>query len=239
MNAESLSLAAIVLSPVSFILAAVAYWRSGGKQDVRAVQRELEMLRAKQQQLAESVSQAIETAYALSREHLATARENLRKLRHEAVEGLEKQTQAAQEQLETLAARLEQGAKSAVSQTVAVAQSAEHAVTKRVRRLEARVTILQAKSRATRAAHLAKKRDFANADDLLREAVFEFDRARQILGDDHAYAELIGALKHSLHEAAGAIRAQVEVAFHKAELALRDADRLISRLEVDETAAAR
>ena len=57
----------LVLSLVSLVLAAVAYWRSGGHRDLRharlELERKIETLRAKQDELAESVAQALSAAY--------------------------------------------------------------------------------------------------------------------------------------------------------------------------------
>ncbi len=87
---------ALVIALISLALASVAYWRSGGKQDVQSIQtslqRELETLRAKQKELVESASQSLAAAYDRSRQRLAATRENLRKQKEEAVEGLEKRS---------------------------------------------------------------------------------------------------------------------------------------------------
>ena len=59
---------------VSFVLAAIAYWRAGGKQDVenakRELERKIEALRAKQKDLTENVLQRIAQAYERSRQRL-------------------------------------------------------------------------------------------------------------------------------------------------------------------------
>ena len=56
-----------LIAVVSFVLAAIAYWRAGGKQDVenakRELEREIEALRAKQKDLTENVLQRIAQAY--------------------------------------------------------------------------------------------------------------------------------------------------------------------------------
>src|SRR5439155_21314623 len=103
--------ASLVISLVSLCLASVAYWRSGGKQDVQALGREVEALRAKQKELAESVAQSVAAAYERSRKRLQVAREQLRQLKDEAVEGLEQHVKQAQEQVEALAQGVEAGAK--------------------------------------------------------------------------------------------------------------------------------
>ena len=124
--------AAFVISLTSLVLATTAYWRAGGKQDIQALGR---------------VAQAIAASYDKSRQRLQIARNHLRQLKEEAVEGLEKQVQLAQDQLETLARRLEEGAKSAKDATATAARNVEQAIALRVRRIEARTMLLRPKPR--------------------------------------------------------------------------------------------
>ena len=231
--------ASLVISLVSLCLASVAYWRSGGKQDVQALGREVEALRAKQKELAESVAQSVAAAYERSRKRLQVAREQLRQLKDEAVEGLEQHIKQAQEQLEALAQRLEDGAKSAKHATVAAARSVEEGIALRVRRVEARATLLQAKAKATRAVGVAGKRDFLRAEQLLEQATGLLRNARETLGDDHAYDQLLDAVKLALREATTAVRTQAEDVRKKIEQVLADTDRLVSTLEADEAKSAK
>src|SRR5258708_36300891 len=93
----------IFLSLLSLGLAATADWRSGGREDAKRARREIERLRAKQHELAESLGQSIAAAYEASRQRLQFAREVLRQTKEEAIRGLEQQLHRAQMQLEALA----------------------------------------------------------------------------------------------------------------------------------------
>jgi len=232
---------ALIISLLSLALAATAYWRAGGKQDVEharlEIKREMELLSARQKEFAESVSQSIAAAYETSRQRLQVAREHLRQLKDETVEGLEKQVKRAQEQLDALAQRLEEGAKSAKDATVAAARNVEEAIALRVRRIEARATLLQAKAEATRAVSSAAKKDFQRAEQLLEEATESLRSARETLGEDHAYDQLLDAMKLALREATSTVRKQAEDVRQKIEQVLADTDRLVSRLESDEDKA--
>ena len=216
--------AAFVISLTSLVLATTAYWRAGGKQDIQALGR---------------VARAIAASYDKSRQRLQIARNHLRQLKEQAVEGLEKQVQLAQEQLETLARRLEEGAKSAKDATVAAARKVEEAIALRVRRIEARATLLQAKAKASRAVSSAAKKDFERADQLLEDATELLQSARETLGDDHAYDQLLDAMKLALREATTAVRAHAEDVRQKIEQVLTDTDRIVSSLESDEDQAAK
>jgi len=232
---------ALIIALISLALASVAYWRSGGKQDVQnlqcSLQRELEALRAKQKELVESASQSLAAAYDRSRQRLAVARENLRQQKEEAVEGLEKQVKLAQSQLEALAKRLEESARAAKDLTVSAAHSAEEAIALRVRRMEARATLMQAKAKATRAQSAAANREFERADQLLAEAADLLRDARETLGDDHAYDAKLEAIKSSLREATNAVHTHAEDIRKRIEQVLADTDRIVSTLESDETKA--
>ncbi len=109
----------------------------------------------------------------------------------------------------------------------------------RVRRVEARATLLQAKAKATRAVGVAGKRDFLRAEQLLEQATGLLRNARETLGDDHAYDQLLDAVKLALREATTAVRAQAEDVRKKIEQVLADTDRLVSTLESDEAKAAK
>lgn len=236
-----LATTALIIALISLGLASVAYWRSGGKQDVQnfqaSLQRDMEVLRAKQNELVESASQTLAAAYDRSRQRLAVARENLRRLNEEAVEGLQKQVKLAQEQLGALAKRLEETARAAKDATVSAARSAEEAIALRVRRIEARVTLMQAKAKATHAQSVAAKRQFEHADQLLTEAAALLRDARETLGDDHAYDAQLDAIKGSLRDATQAVRAQAEDIHNRIEHVLADTEKIVSTLEEDETNA--
>src|SRR5258707_7985836 len=68
---------ALVIALISLGLASVAYWRSGGKQDVpylqTSLQRDLEALRTRQKEIVDSASQSLVAAYDRSRQPLAAA----------------------------------------------------------------------------------------------------------------------------------------------------------------------
>ena len=233
-----MEVAALMVALASFGLAAVAYWRSGGKRDIEAareqLEAEMEVLRAKQREFLDSASEAIASAYDESRRRLGRNRERLRALKEEAVEGLGKQMEGAIEQLHAIAQRLEAGAKSAGESTLMVARSVEQGIARRVQRLEARTTLLYAKAKATRAVNWAQKREFERAERQLEEAAELLRTVRETLGTDHAYDEGLDAVKRALTEATGAVRARAEDTRTRIEHILAEADQLVGRLESDE-----
>jgi len=166
-----MSKAALIISLISLLMAAMAYWRAGGKQDIDNLRRETEAVRAEQRQ-------AISAAYDRSRRRLQLAREQLRQLKEQAVESLSRQTDEAGAQLTAIAERLEDGARAAKDTTVALAKSAEEGVARRARHIQARLTLLNAEARATHAIQAAKDKDFPKAEQLLDEAADLFAGSR-------------------------------------------------------------
>jgi hypothetical protein len=177
------------------------------------------------------------SAYAQSRARLTATRENLRKQSAEAVEELKRQIKRAEEQLEIIARRLEKNAETTVEAALGAAAEAERTIELRLRRIEARVLLLQAKGKINGAVHAVKAREFLRADILLTEGGELVRSARDVLGDDHAYEELIDILKTQLREAISSTRVQAQTVQAQIERVLSDADRLIETLEIDETAA--
>jgi flagellin-specific chaperone FliS len=228
----------LVLVALSLVLSAVAYWRSGGARDVQKLRAEIDALRLKQKELAENITSSLSAAYTRSRERLQAVRENLRRQKAEAVEGMEKQLQLAHDQLEALGHRLEESAGSIKSATFSTAQKIEEAIALRVRRIEARVTLLHAKAKVARAQSAAEKSDFQRADELLADAADLWHSVRETLGDDRTYDPQLDALKRALRDATAAVRARAQDSRSRIDRVLADTDRIVGALESDEARAA-
>jgi uncharacterized protein YpiB (UPF0302 family) len=226
------------LSLVSFVLAAIAYWRSGGKNDAKKLRQEVDVLRAKQKEFAESASQAVAAAFANSRQRLEDTRTHLRRLNQEAREQLQKRIKRAEEQLESLATRLEAAAQSVKNATVGAARDLEESIVRRVHRMEARARLLEAWDKAEKAVILADKQRFDDAEQLLDEAVELLRSARQTLNDDHAYDEQLDVVKKGLRTASLAVQNRAADARQKIEEVMTETDRVVCALESDEEKAA-
>ena len=226
------------LSVVSFALAAVAYWRSGGKRDAEKLRREVDDLRAKQKEFVESASQALAAAYERSRQRLQSTRESLRRLKSEAREGLQERLKGAEEQLEALAARLEAAALSAKDATVGAGKKLEESIKRRVHHIDARARLIEAWDRAALAVIAAEKNNFDRAEQLLLEATELLHTASHILEEDHIYEEQFDVVKKALRTATIAVRGRATDARQKIEQVMTETDRVVSALESDEKKAA-
>jgi surfactin synthase thioesterase subunit len=151
---------------------------------------------------------------------------------------MEKQLQLALDQLEALARRLDEAGDSVKTVAFSTAQRIEEALARRVRRLEARGALLQAKAKAARAEAAAATNDFHRADELLADAADLFQTARETLGDDRVYELQLEAMKQDLRAATSAVRTRAQDTRSRIDRVLADTDRIVSALESDETRAA-
>jgi hypothetical protein len=159
--------------------------------------------------------------------------------RRQPSRGLEQQIKRAHEQLEVLARRLEEGARSAKEATLAAARTAEEAIALRVKRTEARALLLLSKARSAQAAGPASKQEeLLHAEELLQQATDLLQTAQAILADDHAYDALLAAMKRALRDVTVAVKTQAVYARTKMDVVLIETDKLVSALEEDEQKAA-
>ncbi len=226
-----MEITALIIAIIALALAGIAYWRAGG-------QRDLETLRAKQKELTDVVLLAIEQAYEESRQTLRQTADSLRLLKEEAIEGLEQQIERAAQQLQTLERRLEESLNNARASTLSVAHNAERTLRLRVRRLEARGSLLYAKASAVLAQRWAGKGELIRAEQRLDQATALLALARETLRADHAYDEQFEIVKRALAEATTAVRAKAQDVRQRIEHVLTETDKLLGALESDETKAA-
>jgi len=200
-------------------------------------ERETGNLSNDQSKVTESPSNNISAGYEGSRARLQNAREVLRQTADEAIQGLEQQLKKEQEQLDALARRLEEAARSAPDKTVAAARQVEEGIGLRVRRIEARAMLLQAKAKTSLAVRAASKYDFPRAEQRLAEATELLRRARATLYDDHAYDDEMDDMEAALHQATTAVKEHAKDALTKIQKVVSDSDRIVGSLEVNEANA--
>lgn len=238
----NMGLAALVIAIIGLVMAVLAWWRAGGKQDVEVAQKRLneesEQLRAVHRELSEVFLFAIEGAYEESRETLQQTAEGMRQLKDEAFEGLGQELERITEQLRALQRRLDEGLKSARETTLATAQAIERSLRRRVHRMQARGSLLYAKGAATLAIRWARKEEFQRAEKRLDEATALLALARETLRADHAYDEQFEDVKRALAEATGAVRGQEQDVPQRIEHVLTETDTLLGALETEERQAA-
>lgn len=222
---------AIVIAIVSLALASVAYWRAGGRRD-------LDLWRAKQQEISETLLVALEEAYAASRQTLRQTAEGLRMLKDEAIEEVTAQVERTAQQLETLESRLAEGVQAVRASTLSAAHGMERTLRLRVRRLEARGSLLYAKASVILARRWAGRGELVRAEQRLDQATALVALARETLRGDHAYDTPFEKVKNALAEATAAVREKSENLQNRIEQVVVEMDHLLSALETAESNAA-
>jgi hypothetical protein len=165
---------------------------------------------------------------------LKRTKEQLARLKDEAIEGLEAQLEHARNQLQALERRLEEGAKSVEDSTLAAAQAAQQALIRSVHRLEAQTWILTAKGKTKSAMSRANDGDFMSAEKRLVEAIELVRDTRDILGEDRVYDAQLRIVAQSLREAVTAVRAKADDVRKRIEQVMSEADTLVSSFESDD-----
>lgn len=221
----------IAISILSLILSLTAYWRAGGREDIDRLRHETGALLVNQRKVVAS-------AFEHSRERLRATQAELNTLKQGLATKLATQVERAQEQLDALSARLEAAALEAKDATAVAAEQSQQAIARRVRRLQARVTLLSAQTEAMRAVDFARDRDFAQAERRLEEATELLQRAREKLGEDAAYDVGLMTAKRSLREATNAIRNHAADAREQLDQVLSDTNKLVESLQSAEAQAA-
>ncbi len=229
---------ALIISLVAAALAGVAYWRSGGERDVQRahahLRNDLDAVRAKQRELLDHASQALASAYAATRAELKTVNGKLTELSSSAVDGVQAQVRRAADHTRQLIDAVDRSADHARHLAVDAARHAEQTVSRRVRRVHARVVLLEVKAKATLASRAAADRDFERADRRLAEATELLADARTIMADDEVISAQLTTMKTTLRDAADAVRARAEDTRQRIDHVVADTDRVVGDLEAAE-----
>lgn len=222
---------ALFVAFCSLVIAALAWWRAGGRRD-------WQQLHAKQKELTETLLFLLEETYEQSRLSLRQTADGLQQLKAEAIDEVNQQLERASEQLSALEQRLEEGLRSVRSTALATAHRIEAALRRRVRRIEARGSLLFAKAAAVLAIRHAKAGELQRAEKRLDEATALLALARETMRADHAYDAQFDIVRRTLADAINAVRARAQDIRQQIEKVLAETDKLVNALESDERAAA-
>lgn len=242
-----MAVTALILSLVAVALAGTAYWRAGGAADLHRthdeLRRDFDALRAKQRELVDGAADTLATAYNRSRSELRAVQDRIGELGRHTTDGLQDQLRdelhRAATQAQQLVSSLEHAAGQAKTLTATAARNVEARISRRVRRIHARVVLLELKANAAVAARAAENRDFDHADRRLANASELLSEARGIVDDDHVITEELAAMKLRLLDAAEAVRTRAEDTRRRIDTVVADTDRVIDDLEAAEDHAER
>jgi chromosome segregation ATPase len=231
---EPIAVLALVIACLSLILAAVAYWRAGGRSDIAILRarlsEEIDQFKSKQRALTEELSLRIRSGYEDSLSRIRRAQAQIVEIRKEVSSSVREGMDVLSRQLAQLKSEADAALEKLKTEVSGTAQATQQALARRVKRLEGRVQIYSARSEMTRAERLAAKREFHRAEELLEDAVAKVRETRNRLSDefeeDPAFAEVIRALQ----DAITSVRSEAEDYKRQIEHVLSASDSLISSL---------
>lgn len=229
---------ALVLSCIAIVLAAVAYWRSGGERDVAALRDELRVeldgLRRVQREMGEELSRRVRSGYEGSLSRIRRAQDRISALRAEVSTSLRGTLDVLSQQLADLRRDAEEGITKLKTGVSTGAKTTEEAVAARVRRVEGRVQVLVARAEISRAEKLAAKSQFVEAEQRLEDAVSKVREVRTRLSeefeDDPAFSEVLDALQDAIRS----VRARADDHRRQIDRVLAASDSLLASLETRE-----
>jgi chromosome segregation ATPase len=225
----------LCIACAAFIFAAVAYWRSGGRADVEALRRtveeEIQQMRAKQRELMAYATDATRAAYRDLKARVRRAEERLTQFATGIEAGLRRQITRAIQEAEQLERALADALQTAEEAAAEAAHETQEALTRRVRRLEARIELLTAKAKAQRALKLASENDFLDAEEQLHEAVALIKEARTKLSDDSSHDNQFETTARSLRQAIEAVKTRAADFRARVEKVVSDSDTLLGAIE--------
>jgi hypothetical protein len=217
-----------VLSVGSILLAAIAYWRSGGRE-------ELELLRAKQKLMVDELERRIHGGLEETRTRTLRAEQRLTDLKRDTTANVQQAIDALSRETAQITKETEERLQDLRFEVTVGAQAAEQALARRMRRVEGSLRILAARAEIGAAERLADAGELADAEDLLEDAVAKVREAKMRLADDDDGEERnFDSVISALHEAIVAVRERA--LDHKREIdsVLSASDSLLASLRARE-----
>ena len=235
MSGSILGLIALVLAGTGLCVSILAYWRSGGRWEMRALQyeirAELEAARQAQLALADELATRIRMGYDDTLERMRRAEARLSELRQGASAELTRALNAAARRASELRRQAWDGLDRLRKEATAQAERAQEAVARRARRLEARVEVLVARAEIARAERLAEKEDFVSAQSVLEHAAAKVRDARTKVTDADGQEQVFDEVVDSLAEAIRGVRVHAASARQQIEKVMTTSDSLLGSLE--------
>jgi hypothetical protein len=188
METQIVSVVALCISLVAAVLAAVAYWRAGGREDVRTLHEEL--------------SRKVASGYEDSLSRIQRGQERLAVLRTTVGDDVQQRIDMLQAELEDLGRRAEEDLQRSRERMSARTRSTQKTMQRRVRHLEGRIQILLARADMERAEARAARGDFPGAERLLEGAAGKVRDVRHQMSDpfeeDPAFVDVLAIQEEAL-----------------------------------------
>jgi F0F1-type ATP synthase membrane subunit b/b' len=217
----------LFLSVVSIVLAGIAYWRSADRSELHA-------LRSSQQVVVDELRRAIRKGIDDSLARVARADGRLAELRieaasivHEAIDALARELEEIKHDGQVVLSELD-------ADVTRGTQAPQETLARRIHYVEGSIRVLTARSEIRAAERLADRGKFAEAENLLEDAVAKVREAKMRLYDDGAPEPAFAPLLETLNEAIRSIRARAADHTRQIDSVLSASDLLLVSLRSHE-----
>jgi hypothetical protein len=197
----------LCISILSLIIGSVAYYRSGGKQDMRALEQTLtnriEELGATVRRASDSVAATVRAGYERSTRIISDLQAQVAALRKEAVEEIQEDLRMLAQTLDRLAERAAREVKEVKADVSLALAEAEEALRLAVEETKARLKVIQAKQELGLARIAILRSDLIDAEPRVESALRHLEEARSLTA---GHVESVTAVQKQAQEMLVAIR---------------------------------
>jgi hypothetical protein len=215
--------AALFISIVSLIIAAISYYRSGGEREIRALEQRLlakiEVLGAMIHRVSESISGRVNAGYLRSIRMISDLQSQVAELKEKAAEEIRDDLKKVTQTLDGLASRAARELKGLTADATLVVVEAELSLRRAVEEAKARLRVIEAKQELSLARNAVEVNDL-NAAEARVEPALKYLKEAQSLTVKHV--ESVTGLYRQAQQMLLTIRA-------KAGTVKTDLDALMSR----------
>ena len=222
---------ALCISVLSLILASVAYYRSGGRQDIRLLERGLnektERLSAMAQRATDSVAASVRAGYERSIRMISDLQSQVAALREGAVEEIRDDLRMMAQTLDKLAERAAREIREVKIEVSLAVTEAETALRLAVEEAKARLKVIEAKRELALARIAISRNALSDAQARVESALSYLQDARSLTVD---HVESVSAMQKQAQEILVTIRTKADTMKAALDALIERSNRLLTEM---------
>ena len=228
----------LFIAILALLIASAAYYRSGGKKPIRALERALnekiERLSAVTQRAADSTAASVRAAYERSVRMISDLRSRVAALREEAIEEIREDLRIIAQMLDRLAERAARELKELKTGIDFTLIEAEMGLRLTVDDAKAHLKVIEAKRELVLARMAVLRNDLIEADSRVASALRELEEAQSLALGHH---ENIAALQKQAQEMLVAVRTKASTMRASIDALIERSNRLLKEMSGREAEA--
>ena len=219
---------ALCISILSLIIGSVAYYRSGGARDIRALEQTLnkkvETLSAIAQRVSDSIAGRVRAGYLRSIRFISDLQSQVAAFKEEAVEEVSEDLRALAQTLDGLTERAVREVKELTADVTLAVVEAELSLRRAVEEATARLKVIEAKQELIFARNAMRGNDLRAAEARVEAALRYLKEARSLTGD---HVETVASTQKQAQEMLITIRAKARTMKEDLDALMDRSDRLL------------